>query len=79
MKVLRSVPSYTRKNQRNAIIREEPNIFNLNAKIIKSRSQWKYRAGNGRQTYSEENSNVQPEKKMKHRTPTVKMEGSAYT
>jgi hypothetical protein len=43
MKFLRSVASYTRKAQiRNTKIREELNIFNLNANIIKSRSQWKY-------------------------------------
>jgi hypothetical protein len=33
--------SYTWKDQtRKTIIREELNIFNLNAKIIKSRTQW---------------------------------------
>jgi hypothetical protein len=43
MKSLRSVAGYTRKDQiRNTKIREELNIFNINAKIIKSRSQWKY-------------------------------------
>jgi hypothetical protein len=54
------VARYTRKDQiRNIKIREELSIFNLNAKIIKPRS----RAMNGRQTDSEENSNIQPEKK----------------
>jgi hypothetical protein len=39
MKFLRSVAGYTRKDQIiNTKIREELNIFNLNAKIIKSRS-----------------------------------------
>jgi hypothetical protein len=43
MKFLRSVAGYSRKGQmRNTKIREELNISNLNAKIIKSRSQWKY-------------------------------------
>jgi hypothetical protein len=43
MKLLRSVASYIRKDQmRNTEIREELNIFNRNAIIIKSRSQWKY-------------------------------------
>jgi hypothetical protein len=81
MKFLMRVAGYTRKDQiRNTEIREEPSIFNLNAKIIKSRSQRKYiRAANGRQADSEENSNIQPEKEKKHRTPTVKMEGSAYS
>jgi hypothetical protein len=42
MKILRSVAGYIRKNQiQNIKIREELNIFNLNAKSIKSRSQWK--------------------------------------
>jgi hypothetical protein len=35
------------------------------------------RATNGRQADSEENCNVQPKKKTKHRAPTVKMEGPA--
>jgi hypothetical protein len=39
MKFFRSVAGYTRKDQkRNTKIREELNIFNLNAKIIKSKS-----------------------------------------
>jgi hypothetical protein len=43
MKFLRSVAGYTRKSQiRHTKIREERNIFNINNKIIKSRSQWKY-------------------------------------
>jgi hypothetical protein len=43
MKSLRSVTGYTRKDQmRNTEIIKELNFFNLNAKIIKSRSQWKY-------------------------------------
>jgi hypothetical protein len=43
MKFLRCVAGYTRKDQvRNTKIREELNIFNLNSKILKSRSQWKY-------------------------------------
>jgi hypothetical protein len=42
-KFLRSVAGYTRKDQiTNTKIREKLNIFNLNAKIIKSRSQWKH-------------------------------------
>jgi hypothetical protein len=42
MKFLRSVAGYIRKDQiENTKIREELNIFNLNAKSIKSRSQWK--------------------------------------
>jgi hypothetical protein len=36
-------------------------------------------AMNGRQVDSEENSNIQLKKKMKHKTPIVKTEGSAYT
>jgi hypothetical protein len=76
MKSLRSVAGYTVKDQtRNTKIKEEPNIFNLNAKIIKSRS----RAMNGRQTNSKENSNIQPEKKLKHGTPTAKTEVSSYS
>jgi hypothetical protein len=44
MKVLSSAAGYTWKDQlRNTKIREELNIFNLNDKIIKSRSQYKYR------------------------------------
>jgi hypothetical protein len=60
MKFLRSAEGYAREdNIRNTKIREELNIFNLNAKIIKSRSQWKMsRAANGRQADSEENSNI---------------------
>jgi hypothetical protein len=43
MKFLRSVAGYITKGQiRNTKIREELNIFNLNAKIIKSRPEWKY-------------------------------------
>jgi hypothetical protein len=34
---------------------------------------------NGRQADSEEDSNIQPKKKTKHRTPIVKMEGPAYS
>jgi hypothetical protein len=42
MKYLNSVAGYTRKKQvRNTKIIEELNIFNLNTKVIKSRSQWK--------------------------------------
>jgi hypothetical protein len=37
------------------------------------------RATSGRQADYEENSNIQPEKKTKHRTPTVKTEGPAYS
>jgi hypothetical protein len=38
-----SAAGYSRKDQiRNTKIREELNIFNLNNKILKSRSQWKY-------------------------------------
>jgi hypothetical protein len=36
-------------------------------------------ATNGRQTAFEENSNVSPKRKIKHRTPTVKMVESAYS
>jgi hypothetical protein len=40
---LRNVAGYIRKYQTlNNINREELKIFNLNAKILKSRSQWKY-------------------------------------
>jgi hypothetical protein len=41
----------------------------------------KSQATNGRQTESEENTNiqVQPKKKMKRRIPTVKVERSAYS
>jgi multidrug efflux pump subunit AcrB len=68
MKFLRSV---ARKDQiRNTKIREE-----LNIKITMEISC----ATNGRQADSEENSNIQQKKKTKHKTPTVKMEGSAYT
>jgi hypothetical protein len=43
MKFLRSVAGYTRKDQiKDTKIKEELNISKLNAKIIKSRSQWKY-------------------------------------
>jgi hypothetical protein len=43
MKFSRSVAGYIRKGQiRNTKIREELNIFNLNNKIIKYISQWKY-------------------------------------
>jgi hypothetical protein len=43
MTFLRSVAGYKRNGQiRNTKIREELNIFNLNAKIIKPRSQWNY-------------------------------------
>jgi hypothetical protein len=43
IKFLRRVAGYTRRDQiKNNKIREELNIFNLNAKIIKSRSQRKY-------------------------------------
>jgi hypothetical protein len=42
MKLLRSVAGYIWKDQiRNTKIREELDIFILNTKIIKSRSQWK--------------------------------------
>jgi hypothetical protein len=45
MNVLSSAADYIRKDEiRNTKIREELNIFNLNDKIIKSRSQCKYRA-----------------------------------
>jgi hypothetical protein len=37
------------------------------------------RAGNGRRADCDGNSYTQPEKGTKHRTPTVKMEGSAYS
>jgi hypothetical protein len=37
------------------------------------------RATNGRQGDSEEHANIQPEKETKYWTPTVKMEGSAYS
>jgi hypothetical protein len=36
-------------------------------------------ASNGKLADSEENSNIDPEKKTKHRTPTIKMEGPAYS
>jgi hypothetical protein len=42
MKFLSIVAGNTRKVQISTKIREELNILNLNAKIIKSRSQWKY-------------------------------------
>jgi hypothetical protein len=43
MKVLTSIAGYTRKDQiRNTKIREDLNILNINNKILKSRSQWKY-------------------------------------
>jgi hypothetical protein len=49
IKLLRSVAGSTRKDQiRNTKIKEEVNIFNLNAKIIKSR------ATNGRQAGSDD-------------------------
>jgi hypothetical protein len=42
-KSLRSVAGYTRKDQiRSTKIREELNMFNVNNKILKSKSQWKY-------------------------------------
>jgi hypothetical protein len=43
IKFLRSAAGCIKKDQiRNTKIREELNIFNLNAKIMNSRSQWKY-------------------------------------
>jgi hypothetical protein len=36
-------------------------------------------ATNGTQVDSEENSNIQPKKKMKYRMTTVNMEGPAYS
>jgi hypothetical protein len=43
MKFLRSVAGDTRKDRiRNTKIKEELSIFNLNDKIIKSRSHWRY-------------------------------------
>jgi hypothetical protein len=42
IKFLRSSRLHKGRPNKNAKIREEPNIFNLNAKIIKYRSQWKH-------------------------------------
>jgi hypothetical protein len=43
MKLSRSVVGYTRKDQvRSTEIREELDICNLNNKVLKSRSGWKY-------------------------------------
>jgi CMP-2-keto-3-deoxyoctulosonic acid synthetase len=43
IKFSRSVVGYTRKDKiRNSKIKEGLNIYNLNTKIIKPRSQWKY-------------------------------------
>jgi hypothetical protein len=77
MKFLKGVAGYTRKEQmRNAKFRESLNIFNLNAKIIKSRPQWKYhvqgmedrRIANKMLTY-----------KTKQTALTVNMKGSAHS
>lgn len=43
IKFLRSVAGYTRKDKlRNPNIREGLNIYDMNTKITKSRSQWNY-------------------------------------
>jgi hypothetical protein len=78
MKFLRSVTGYTRKDQiRNNEIREGLNIFNLNARSIKSRSQWKYHVQRMEDRRIPRKF-LQPEKETKGRTPTVKMQGSGY-
>jgi hypothetical protein len=76
MKSLRSVASYTSYEQiRNTKIREELNIFNLNAKIIKSRSQWKYHVQQMEDRWIQKKILTHNPKRM----PTVKMEGSAHS
>jgi hypothetical protein len=77
MKLL-SVAGYTRKEQiKNTKIKEKRNIFNLNNKILKSRSQWQYHILRmEHKTYSGKNNvNTAPQKKTKHRAPTVKWRG----
>jgi hypothetical protein len=69
---MRSVTGYAWKCRiRNTKIREELNIFNINNKFLKSRSQWKYHVL--RQTDSEENCDIQPQKTTKRKAPTVKV------
>jgi hypothetical protein len=77
MKFLRNVAGYTRNDQmRRTKIREELSIFNLNAKIIKSRSQRKYhvRRMEDRRT-AKKILTYNPKRKRN----TVKMEGSVYS
>jgi hypothetical protein len=63
---LRRVAGYTRKGQiRNTKIKEELNIFNLNTKIIKSRSQWKCNSQQKKMD-SEENFNIESKSELKH-------------
>jgi ribonucleotide reductase alpha subunit len=77
MNVLRSVAGYTRRGQtRNAKIWKELNIFDLNNKILKSRSHWKYHVLQiKKQMNFKENVNIQPKHETKHRAPTVKTDG----
>jgi hypothetical protein len=80
IKFLMSAAGYARKDQiRNTKIKEELDIFNINNKILKSKSQWKYHVQRmeGRAD-SEENFHITYKKKTKHKTPRVKMEGQAY-
>jgi hypothetical protein len=78
--ILEGCISYTRKDQIGTIIiREELNTFNLNNKILKSRSQWKYRVQRMEDKLIPKKILTQTKKKIKHRTSTVKMEGPAYS
>jgi hypothetical protein len=80
MTFLRSVAGYTRKRQiRNTKIREELNIFNLNAKIIKSTSQWKYHMQRMEGRRILKTIITHSPKRKRNRKPTVKLEGSAYS
>jgi hypothetical protein len=72
---LRIVAGYTRKDQvRNTKIGEELNIFNLNNKVLKSRSH----ATTGRRI-SKKILTCNPKRRKNIKTPTVKTEGPAYS
>jgi hypothetical protein len=80
MKFLRIAAGYTTKDQTiNTKIREELNIFNLNAKIIISRLRWRCHVQQMDDRRIPKKILTQPKEKTKHRTPTVTMEESAYS
>jgi hypothetical protein len=63
----------------NTNIWEELNIFNINKNYKIQITVEISRFMNGGQTNSEENFNIQPKKKAKHRAPTVQMKGVTYS
>jgi hypothetical protein len=65
IKFFRNVADYTMNNQiRNTKVREELNIFNLNAKIIKSISQWVHHMQRMKDEFRR-NFIIQPKRKRK--------------